>query len=103
MDPGWRTVPHLQESPGFLSCQHGRFLARRHVAKFESGFKPTRLFCLERLGESCLQDISRKLTSLQQAIVEAWDNLTEEYIKKSCASVRRRVEAVIANNGGHIE
>ncbi|QQP53476.1 Uncharacterized protein FKW44_005978 [Caligus rogercresseyi] len=43
------------------------------------------------------------LTSLQQAIVEAWDNLTEEYIKKSCASVRRRVEAVIANNGGHIE
>ncbi|QQP40351.1 Uncharacterized protein FKW44_014360 [Caligus rogercresseyi] len=42
------------------------------------------------------------LTSLQQAIVEAWDNLTEEYIK-SCASVRRRVEAVIANNGGHIE
>ncbi|QQP50381.1 Uncharacterized protein FKW44_011373, partial [Caligus rogercresseyi] len=76
---------------------------RRHVAKFESGFKPTRLFCLERLGESCLQDISRNLTSLQQAIVEAWDNLTEEYIKKSCASVRRRVEAVIANNGGHIE
>ncbi|QQP37895.1 Putative transposable element [Caligus rogercresseyi] len=43
------------------------------------------------------------LTSLQQAIVEAWDNLTEEYIKKSCAGVRRRVEAVIANNGGHIE
>ncbi|QQP55387.1 Uncharacterized protein FKW44_008543 [Caligus rogercresseyi] len=27
------------------------------------------------------------LTSLQQAIVEAWDNLTEEYIKKSFASV----------------
>ncbi|QQP55312.1 Uncharacterized protein FKW44_008455, partial [Caligus rogercresseyi] len=27
------------------------------------------------------------LTSLQQAIVEAWDNLIEEYIKKSCASV----------------
>ncbi|QQP40534.1 Uncharacterized protein FKW44_014610 [Caligus rogercresseyi] len=48
------------KSPGFLSCQHGRFLAHRHVAKFESGFKPTRLFCLERLGESCLQDISRK-------------------------------------------
>ncbi|QQP35596.1 Uncharacterized protein FKW44_023866 [Caligus rogercresseyi] len=38
------------------------------------------------------------LTSLQQAIVEAWDNLTEEYIKRSCASVQRRVEAVIANN-----
>ncbi|QQP40031.1 Uncharacterized protein FKW44_013937, partial [Caligus rogercresseyi] len=43
--------------------------------------------------------ISGLPTCGQQAIVEAWDNLTEEYIKKSCASVRRRVEAVIANNG----
>ncbi|QQP52442.1 Uncharacterized protein FKW44_004598, partial [Caligus rogercresseyi] len=85
--------------PGFLSCQHGRFLARRHVAKFESGFEPTRLFCWSVLESHACKTSHANLTSLQQAIVEAWDNLTEEYIKKSCASVQRRVEAVIANNG----
>ncbi|QQP48951.1 Uncharacterized protein FKW44_009437 [Caligus rogercresseyi] len=78
-------------------------LAHRHVAKFESEFKPLDFSVWSVLESHACKTSHAHLTSLQQAIVEAWDNLTEEYIKKSCASVRRRVEAVIANNGGHIE
>ncbi|QQP50600.1 Uncharacterized protein FKW44_011649, partial [Caligus rogercresseyi] len=38
------------------------------------------------------------LKALQQAIREAWDDISEEYIRNSCASDRHRVEAVIDNN-----
>ncbi|QQP53106.1 Uncharacterized protein FKW44_005461, partial [Caligus rogercresseyi] len=38
------------------------------------------------------------LKALQQAICEAWDDMSEEYIRNCYASVRHRVEAVIDNN-----
>ncbi|QQP57957.1 Uncharacterized protein FKW44_003122, partial [Caligus rogercresseyi] len=43
------------------------------------------------------------LKALLQAIRETWDDMSKEFIRNSCASVRHRVEAVIYNNGGHIE
>ncbi|QQP57603.1 Uncharacterized protein FKW44_002643, partial [Caligus rogercresseyi] len=43
------------------------------------------------------------LKALQPAIREAWDDMSEEYIRNNCVSVRHRVEAVIDYNGGHIK
>ncbi|QQP32910.1 Uncharacterized protein FKW44_024100 [Caligus rogercresseyi] len=43
------------------------------------------------------------LKALQHAIREAWDDMSKEYIRNSCTSVRHRIEAVIDNIGGHIE
>ncbi|QQP53997.1 Uncharacterized protein FKW44_006668 [Caligus rogercresseyi] len=31
---------------------------------------------------------------------QGWDNMSEDFIKTSCASVRPRIEAIIRNNGG---
>lgn len=41
--------------------------------------------------------------SLKVAIKAEWDNLSEDFIVKSCGAFRRRIEAVIGENGGHIE
>lgn len=41
--------------------------------------------------------------SLKTAIKEAWADLSDDFIVNSCRSFRSRVEAVISNNGGHIE
>ena len=43
------------------------------------------------------------IESLKDSIMKAWDNLDEEYIKKSCEAFRGRVEAIIDAEGGHIE
>ena len=42
--------------------------------------------------------------NLIQKIKEAWDKvITEEYVVKTCASVPRRLHAMIDASGGHIE
>ncbi|QQP57627.1 Transposable element tcb2 transposase [Caligus rogercresseyi] len=41
--------------------------------------------------------------ALKVTITKEWDNISEDFIKTSCASVRPRIEAIIRNNGGHIE
>ena len=43
------------------------------------------------------------IDSLKAAIIKEWDNLSEDFIVKSCRSFRHRIETIIANNGGHIE
>ena len=43
------------------------------------------------------------LISLKAKINEAWDALSQEYIRNVCASFRRRVEAVIHADGDYIE
>ena len=43
------------------------------------------------------------IDSLKAAIIKEWDNLSEDFIVKSCRSFRHRIETAIANNGGHIE
>ena len=43
------------------------------------------------------------LESLKAAIKTEWANMSDRFVVDSCKSFRRRIEAVIANNGGHIE
>lgn len=43
------------------------------------------------------------VASLEASIKLAWTKMSEEYISRVCQSFRRRLEAVIAANGGHIE
>lgn len=43
------------------------------------------------------------LESLKATITEEWDKMSSDFLVKSCQAVRRRVEAIIANGGGHIE
>jgi len=41
--------------------------------------------------------------SLKAAVMTEWDKMSTDFVVKSCKVFRRRVEAVIANNGAHIE
>ena len=41
--------------------------------------------------------------SLKEAIKREWHKMSANFVIDSCLSFRKRVEAVIANNGGHIE
>uniref|UniRef100_A0A0K2VB12 Uncharacterized protein n=1 Tax=Lepeophtheirus salmonis TaxID=72036 RepID=A0A0K2VB12_LEPSM len=43
------------------------------------------------------------VNSLKAAIVKEWNNLSEKFIINSCIAFCRRVEAMIAAEGGHIE
>jgi len=43
------------------------------------------------------------VNSLKASIEEAWDEMSPDFIIKSCRSFRPRLEAVIAVKGGHIE
>lgn len=45
----------------------------------------------------------RNLEDLKASIVSAWDNMSEDYIRKTCAAFRPRLERVIAAGGGLIE
>ena len=40
---------------------------------------------------------------LKAAILREWDDLPEAYVRKSCRSFRRRLEDIVAADGGHIE
>ncbi|QQP51490.1 Uncharacterized protein FKW44_012871 [Caligus rogercresseyi] len=43
------------------------------------------------------------IEATKATITKEWDNMSEDFIKTSCASVRPRIEAIIRNNEGHIE
>ena len=43
------------------------------------------------------------IDSLKASIIREWDNMTSDYIVKSCKRFRHRVEAIVAAGGGHIE
>lgn len=43
------------------------------------------------------------LETLKASITEAWDNLSDEFVVKTCRSFRRRLEMVVEADGGYIE
>lgn len=45
----------------------------------------------------------RNINSLKASITKVWSDYPVNAVAKACASFRRRVEAVIATDGGHIE
>jgi len=40
---------------------------------------------------------------LKRAIVKAWDKLSQAFLDRSIGEWRRRLAAVVQQNGGHIE
>ncbi|QQP48534.1 Uncharacterized protein FKW44_008891, partial [Caligus rogercresseyi] len=56
---------------------------------------------LEGKNQQSLTPLS--VEALNATITKEWDNMSEDFIKTSCASVHPRIEAIIRNNGGHIE
>ncbi|QQP54028.1 Uncharacterized protein FKW44_006714 [Caligus rogercresseyi] len=93
---------HHQESPGFLSCQHGRFLARRHVSNSSPDLNSLD-FLFGALGRVMPARLSHKFDVATASHCRGLGQLDRGVYQEDCASVRRRVEAVSANNGGHIE
>ena len=45
----------------------------------------------------------KTLEELKCKIIQVVQNLSNDLLKSVCESVPRRLEALIANNGGHIE
>ena len=45
----------------------------------------------------------RNLSDLKASIVKAWNEMSADFIIKSCRSFRTRLEAVLEADGGHIE
>ena len=43
------------------------------------------------------------LDSLRSSVIKAWDNLSADYVAKTCRSFRSRLEKVVAAKGGYIE
>ena len=41
--------------------------------------------------------------SLKASVDREWAAMPEAYVVKTCRSFRRRLEAIIASNGGHFE
>ena len=41
--------------------------------------------------------------SLKQSLEAAWADLDPEVVRVACANVRKRLKAVVAARGGHIE
>ena len=40
---------------------------------------------------------------MKQAVDKVWEDLTEEFVKKTCGSFRKKLEKVVAAKGGFIE
>ena len=45
----------------------------------------------------------RNVDDLKTSILREWDNLSKDFIVNSCKSFRRRIEAIVEAEGGHIE
>ena len=43
------------------------------------------------------------IAELKQAVVSAWQQLSQAFIDKSINKWRRRLECMVQQNGGHIE
>eukprot|EP00096_Caligus_rogercresseyi_P015643 TRINITY_DN8118_c0_g1_i2.p1 TRINITY_DN8118_c0_g1~~TRINITY_DN8118_c0_g1_i2.p1 ORF type:complete len:163 (+),score=37.01 TRINITY_DN8118_c0_g1_i2:301-789(+) len=41
--------------------------------------------------------------ALKTAVDEEWNRMTTDYIKRTCSTFRKRIEAIIAADGGYIE
>ena len=53
-------------------------------------------------AEACKTPHSNRET-LKASIRKAWNNMSKEYIVKTCKAFRPCLEAMIEANGGHIE
>ena len=45
----------------------------------------------------------RNVDDLKASIIREWDLMPEDFVRKTCASFRGRIEAIIEAEGGHIE
>lgn len=45
----------------------------------------------------------KSVEALKISVGEHWANMSEAFVQSTCLSFRRRLEAIIAANGGHIE
>jgi hypothetical protein len=43
------------------------------------------------------------LAALRRSITRQWNRMSQAYVSRTCRSFRRRLEAVVAKNGGDIE
>ena len=43
------------------------------------------------------------VSQLKVALTKSWFNLGEDIVKKSCASVEKRLKGIVAVRGGHFE
>ena len=45
----------------------------------------------------------KNVADLTKALMKAWDEISEEDVRKICADARRRIAAIVQNNGGYVE
>jgi hypothetical protein len=43
------------------------------------------------------------LAALRRSITKEWNRMSLAYVHRTCCSFRRRLESVVAKNGGYIE
>lgn len=53
--------------------------------------------------ESACKKSHPSVKALQNSIARAWAKMTSAYIQRTCRAFRKRLEAVVADMGGHIE
>jgi len=77
------------------------------VATKQSGLESGGLRCLiggtSTIGLPTLTLLFTSVAELKQAIVNAWQELSQSFIDRSINEWRRRLECVVQQNGGHIE
>ncbi|QQP58387.1 Uncharacterized protein FKW44_003681, partial [Caligus rogercresseyi] len=81
--------------------EHGLLLAGGLLALLIAGCETSRLCCLGLPGGQDHKTSHTSVEALKATITKEWDNMSEDFIKTSCASVCPRIEAIIRNNGGH--
>ena len=98
-------------APSHISVKNQTFCKNNMVKFWEKDMWPPSSPDLNPLDFFWWGAIERKtnatphpnIDSLKAAIVKEWADYPSKGIVDACASFRRRVEAVIENNGGHIE
>ena len=74
------------------------------MATKQSGLESGELRCLGALQQLVYQHRSfTSVAELKQAMISAWQELSQSFIDRSINEWRRRLECVVHHNGGHIE
>ena len=98
---GWRPIPYFGKKQTF--CKKVKFWEKDIWPPSNPDLNLLDFFWWSAIERKSNATLHPNINLLKAAIVKEWADYPSKGIVDACASFRRRVEAIIKNNGSHID
>ena len=101
---GWSASAHRPDHDGLSEKEHINFIEPHTWTPNSPDINPVDYAIWDALQQQVYRQREFKtVEELKRTIVTEWQKLSQRFIDNSINDLRRRLEAVIKNGGGHIE